>query len=295
MSANSASSSASASLHFPASIADAYDAELGSALFAPCARDLVARLPATPLTGRRILEVACGTGRLTRELCDRFMSTDADASVDAAHTTTIVATDLSEGMLDVARVAVSASSESAAFAVASRTLTFERADAQALPFADASFDLIVAQFGYMLMGDRAQALAEARRVLKPAGAFVFSVWADPARCTFFRVVCDVVATFVAAPCESTTAALRHLLGAAHTMSDSETTCADLSKAGFTIVSVARVPLAVADTARLARGIVLGSPYRTFVPPHETATCIAAVQTALGAAGTFEVVVYHATI
>jgi SAM-dependent methyltransferase len=45
-----------------------------------------------------------------------------------------------------------------------------------LPFPDESFDAVVCQFGVMFFPDKAKAFAEARRVLKPGGLFLFSVW-----------------------------------------------------------------------------------------------------------------------
>ena len=45
-----------------------------------------------------------------------------------------------------------------------------------LPFDDASFDAVVCQFGVMFFPDKPRAFAEAHRVLRPGGAFVFSVW-----------------------------------------------------------------------------------------------------------------------
>ena len=44
------------------------------------------------------------------------------------------------------------------------------------PFENGRFDAVVCQFGVMFFPDKAQAFAEARRVLRPGGAFVFSVW-----------------------------------------------------------------------------------------------------------------------
>jgi ubiquinone/menaquinone biosynthesis C-methylase UbiE len=77
----------------------------------------------------------------------------------------IVATDLNEAMLEVA-----------AERVRSPAVSFRQADAQALPFADGSFDLVVCQFGAMFFPDRIGAYREARRVLKRGGLFLFNVW-----------------------------------------------------------------------------------------------------------------------
>src|SRR6185503_7272248 len=55
-------------------------------------------------------------------------------------------------------------------------VAFQPADAQHLPFDDSSFDALVCQFGVMFFPDRVAAFAEARRVLKPGGRFLFNVW-----------------------------------------------------------------------------------------------------------------------
>jgi ubiquinone/menaquinone biosynthesis C-methylase UbiE len=65
------------------------------------------------------------------------------------------------------------------FAAAKRPgsgIVWKQADAEALPFDDASFDAVVCQFGIMFVPDKDKAYAEARRVLRPGGALLFTVW-----------------------------------------------------------------------------------------------------------------------
>jgi SAM-dependent methyltransferase len=57
-----------------------------------------------------------------------------------------------------------------------RPVQWRQADAIQLPFADGTFDAVVCQFGAMFFPDKATAFSEARRVLKPGGVFIFSVW-----------------------------------------------------------------------------------------------------------------------
>ena len=78
----------------------------------------------------------------------------------------IAATDLNPDMLAFVRPL-----ESARIAVAV-------ADAQALPFGDGLFDLVVCQYGYMFVPDRTLAYSEAARVLRPGGQILFNVWDD---------------------------------------------------------------------------------------------------------------------
>lgn len=137
---------------FSGSVPANYDRYLGPVLFEPYAGDLAGRLPAT--AGLRVLELACGTGRVTRRL---------RAALPA--TATLVATDLNEAMIEFARSAVP-----------DPGISWLQADAQELPFADATFGAVVCQFGLMFLPDKVQGLREARRVLAPGGLFIASVW-----------------------------------------------------------------------------------------------------------------------
>lgn len=103
----------------------------------------------------QVLELAAGTGIATRALRDALPGD-----------VTIIATDLSDGMLAVAKEK---------FAPTDR-VEWGIVDATHLPFEDASFDAIVCQFGIMFFPDEAGALRECRRTLKPGGVLLFNVW-----------------------------------------------------------------------------------------------------------------------
>lgn len=137
---------------FAGSIPQLYAQFMVPLIFAPYAEDIcrrvVARRPA------HVLEIAAGTGVVTRQLAAALPSTTA-----------IVATDLNQLMLDQAIAQGT-----------SRPVTWQQADAMQLPFADGAFDVVVCQFGAMFFPDKAKAYAEARRVLRPGGAFIFNVW-----------------------------------------------------------------------------------------------------------------------
>lgn len=137
---------------FTGSIPDLYETHLVPALFAPYARDLAARLARHD--GRDLIELAAGTGAVTREV----------AAVLGAEQR-LVATDLNQAMLDVA-----------AARLGDARVSYQAADAMALPFADHSFDLALAQFGVMFFPDRVAAHREVRRVLRPGGHYLFNVW-----------------------------------------------------------------------------------------------------------------------
>jgi SAM-dependent methyltransferase len=78
----------------------------------------------------------------------------------------LIATDLNEPMLEVARKKFEPS----------ENIEFQPADATALPFGDVEFDAVTCQFGVMFFPDKAAALSEVARVLKPGGTFAFNVW-----------------------------------------------------------------------------------------------------------------------
>jgi ubiquinone/menaquinone biosynthesis C-methylase UbiE len=137
---------------FAGAIPRVYDAWLVPLIFEPYAADLVARLASRSLS--RVLEIAAGTGVVTRRL----------ASALPGHVS-IVASDLNQAMLDHA----------AALGTA-RAVEWRQADALSLPFEDHDFDAVVCQFGAMFFPDRAQAFSEALRVVRPGGVFVFNVW-----------------------------------------------------------------------------------------------------------------------
>ena len=125
---------------FTGSIPEIYHRCLGPLLFEPYAKDLAARLRAVKLPPNpRILELACGTGIVTRELL---------SSLPSAH---ITATDLNEAMLDIARKQLGP-------AAADPRLRFQQADACKLPFPDRSFDVIVCQYGMMFFSDKPGAM-----------------------------------------------------------------------------------------------------------------------------------------
>jgi ubiquinone/menaquinone biosynthesis C-methylase UbiE len=136
---------------FFGSIPAIYDRYMVPLVFAPFAEE-VARRAAGMMPGH-VLETAAGTGVVTEAL--------QRALPDAE----IIATDLNGPMLEVA-----------AQRVGSPNISFEVADAQQLPFADASFDLIVCQFGAMFFPDKVQANAEARRVLRDGGSYLLVIW-----------------------------------------------------------------------------------------------------------------------
>jgi len=159
---------------FVGSIPEIYDLYLGPLLFEFSAQDLAERVGAVVADGGKILEVACGTGISTEYL---------HRALGAA--TEVVATDLNDAMIDYAR----------AKRGALPGVTFEPADAMALPFQDAGFDAVVCQFGIMFFPDKARGLAEMARVLKPGGLLAFNVWDSLQHNPYAQVTLEAMAHF----------------------------------------------------------------------------------------------------
>lgn len=130
--------------------ANAYEALFVPALFRQWAPKVADAARIQP--GERVLDLACGTGVLAREVLSRVGA--------AGH---VVGLDLSPGMLDVAK-RLTPEAE------------WREGSAGALPFADQAFDAVVSQFGLMFFTDREQALREMLRVLTPRGRLAVAVW-----------------------------------------------------------------------------------------------------------------------
>jgi ubiquinone/menaquinone biosynthesis C-methylase UbiE len=138
---------------FAGSIPKLYDEYLVPMIFSAYADDIARRVAAR--SPGSLLEIAAGTGAVTR-------------AVAAALPPGVryVATDLNEPMLAIA----------AQRQADDDRIVWRQADAMALPFGDAEFDLVCCQFGAMFFPDRVKAYGEVKRVLKQDGTFVFNVW-----------------------------------------------------------------------------------------------------------------------
>ena len=129
-----------------------YDEYLVPLIFQQYARDITSRVGR--LRPARVLEIACGTGVVTRSLAES-LADDAE----------IIAMDLNQPMLDYG-----------ARKGTKRPVEWRQGDALQLPLEDDSFDVVVCQFGVMFFPDKPRAFAEAKRVLKPGGTYVFNTW-----------------------------------------------------------------------------------------------------------------------
>ncbi len=217
---------------FTGSIPEIYDRFFVPLIFEPYAVDIARRLAA--LRPRRILEVAAGTGVVTRAVA---------AALPEAE---IVATDLNEPMIDHAK------SRQTAGRVEWRT-----ADALALPFADASFDAVVCQFGMMFFPDKVKGYGEARRVLKDGGNYIFNVWDKIEANEFVDVTMRALAeVFPHNPPQ-------FMQRTPHGFHDNDVIRADLKNAGFNTATIE--PVEMVSRAESAKAAVIaycqGSPLK----------------------------------
>jgi len=153
---------------FSGSIPQAYEAYLGPFLFEPFALDLVQRIGNDKV--EHILELACGTGRVTSHL--------------QARSILLTATDINPDMLTIARQKVLASH-----------ILWDVVDMMDIHYRDDFFDLVICQFGLMLVPDKDKALAEIFRVLKKGGRLLFNVWGDRKENGIWDIGMKVVGSF----------------------------------------------------------------------------------------------------
>jgi ubiquinone/menaquinone biosynthesis C-methylase UbiE len=156
---------------FAGSIPKLYDTLMVPLIFEAYAANLAARVAAWSPTA--VLETAAGSGAVTRALAPKLRA-------DARY----VVSDLNQPMLDHA----------ASRQGTDARIEWRQADALDLPFDDASFDVVCCQFGAMFFPNRVAGYAEARRVLRPGGRFIFSVWDRIEENAFADDVTNAVAT-----------------------------------------------------------------------------------------------------
>lgn len=217
---------------FQHSTPELYDRYMGPLLFEPYATVVAER--AAFLQPDRILETAAGTGILTRAL---------HTAVPHAQ---IVATDLNPVML-----------EAAARRLDSDRVSFQQADAQNLPFDDATFDLVVCQFGVMFFSEKVRANDEARRVLRSNGHYLLVSFDRLDLNPVPKAAGDAVAALF--PDDPPV----YMERGPFSYADPALIEQDLIAAGFTNIKLETVGVTSRVRARdAAAGLVLGSPFRS---------------------------------
>ncbi len=239
---------------FAGSIPALYDRYLGPLLFEPFARDVAGRVAG--LRPGRVLETAAGTGIVTAALAERLPAA-----------ATLVATDLNQAMIDHASTKP-----------ALKRVELRQADALSLPFADASFDVVVCQFGVMFFPDRVAGYREARRVLASGGRFVLSVWDSLQHNPITRVVVEAMAArYPHNP-------PRFLVRTPHGHHDTGVLGRDLAAAGFDpiVVETVTLPSRAASAGQAATGLCQGTPMRGEIEALDPSGLAAATEAAAAA-------------
>ena len=161
--------------------------------------------------GERALDVACGTGGVTRRVAHVVGTTGK-----------VVGVDVNEAMLSMARTVPQRPD--------GPPIEWHHSDAAALPFPDAAFDVVFCQYGLEFFANRAAGLREMARVLVPGGRLVLRVWRALERQPFYVALIEAlerhVRTGVAAP-----------IRAAFTLADAAELRALVAGAGFRVVHI----------------------------------------------------------
>lgn len=157
---------------FRVGIAENYERYFVPVIGRPLAADLVRR--AQFAAGDRVIDVACGTGVVTRLAAEHVGATG-----------TVVGLDVNRGMIAVAR----------SVAPPGSAVDWRVADAARIPFADESFDVALCQVALQFMADRVAVLREMRRVLVSGGRVLLSVPGPTPR--HFALLADAMARHIA--------------------------------------------------------------------------------------------------
>lgn len=208
--------------------AEIYEQHTVPAIFVHWAPELVERLAVQP--GERVLDLACGTGIVTRHLVDRIGPTGR-----------VVGLDVNVDMLAVARRVVP-----------HPAIEWLEGSALAMPLPDAAFDVVVCEQGLQFFADKLAAFREIRRVMAPGGRLTMTVWRAIEHAPGFRLLEEALARRVGA---AQAALPPFSLGDAHAI------CALASRAGFREVqSGAAVKLSRWQSAEhFVRSMVGGAP------------------------------------
>ena len=217
--------------NFVGSIPENYDRFLGPRIFHDYADDVARRV--LDLGPQRVLELAAGTGVVTRKLRD-LLPDDC----------LITATDLNPPMLVVAE---------SKFQPDER-VQFESADATELPYGVSEFDTVVCQFGVMFFPDKQRSYQEVFRILKPGGHYVFNVWGPLRSNPFAEIAHATVTDFFP---EDPPGFYKVPFG----YNDASTIEKSLAGVGFSDISIEKLDITseIPSSKEFATGLVFGNP------------------------------------
>jgi len=206
---------------FSGSIPNHYDQYLGPMFFEPYAIEVSNRID--PSSIDVALELASGTGRVTRHLRNVLPSTSK-----------LIASDISPDMLAVAKEKLKAAN-----------IDWQIIDAQELAFDDDSIDLVVCCFGYMFVPEKSKAFAEVHRVLRAGGMFLLTTWDNLELIGASHVYRNIAKKYLEEP-------LPESCNLPFSMNDESAIKEMLQKAGFSKISIEKVSkVSVSATAKEA--------------------------------------------
>jgi ubiquinone/menaquinone biosynthesis C-methylase UbiE len=239
--------------HVGGSAAEAYQRNMVRGVFATWAKFLVDSAAIEP--GETILDIACGTGIVARH-----------AAAATGPGGAVTGLEINRAMLDVARRL--APSDGAA-------MRWIEADAADMKLPDDAFDVVLCQQGVQFFKQREAALAGMRRVLKPGGRLLFTVWRPLRHAIGHDAVADAVEKHVGAEAAETRRTPFH-------MENREQLRELLTGAGFTDVAITIAAALVRfDSARdLVESMMQGTPlapYMADAGPETVAKVIAMVE------------------
>ncbi|MGN7204144.1 class I SAM-dependent methyltransferase [Pedobacter sp. SAFR-022] len=198
-----------------------YDQFFGPLFFEPYALEVAKRIDFIQVS--TVLEIAAGTGRVTRHIRERIPKSAK-----------LIASDISEDMLSVAKEKLG-----------HLDIVWRNIDAQRLPFDVNSIELVICCFGYMFVPDRPKAFAEVYRILKPGGQLLFTTWDELKNNAASYISRTIAQEYVEEP-------LPKSYNLATSMSDVAAIEALLGDAGFAIPIIEQVGLfSVSPTAKEA--------------------------------------------
>lgn len=179
-----------------------------------------------------VLEIAAGTGRVTRHIRERIPKSAK-----------LIASDISEDMLSVAKEKLG-----------HLDIVWRNIDVQRLPFDDDSVELVICCFDYMFVPDRPKPFAEVYRILKPGGLLLFTTWDELKNNAASYISRRIAQEYVEEPVPKS-------YNLATSMSDVAAIEALLENAGFAKPIIEKVGLfSVSSTAKEATmGLVERSP------------------------------------
>ncbi|MEM7087146.1 MAG: class I SAM-dependent methyltransferase [Bacteroidota bacterium] len=152
------------------SVAKAYDSMLVPTLFEPWAKSLIKENQ--PWSGNYVLDLACGTGVVTKELAKNVTPKGK-----------VIALDINEQMIELAKLKCSEWADHVEYIVGS---------AEVLEISDNSIDKVICQQGFQFFPNKKVVAQEIFRVLQPKGKAIFSTWCPVSECEIFGVICNTL-------------------------------------------------------------------------------------------------------